>query len=574
MENLGEELKKEVENASNEKINIRKEKIINWLKDPYNIVFLGLFIFLIIIHFYYFNLTKNQPLWWDESQYMSTAKAYAGIGDYKLEGPRLPGFPMLMSLFFILGITSEPVMRFIALLLPSLIAILLLYFTIKEMYTDKKIAIVSTVIFGVLWEYFFYSNRFHTETFSLIFEFLAIFILFKCYVKKQDFLFIKSKYSLIWILLFCIIFVLFRFGAYVALPAIFIFIIIVNKDKILTKKGIVLSVLFLIILIILGIYALNQPYVKSLINSVAPQDKIAWHFLTVFNGFYASVVQGQPPILLYFFIAGLIIVIFELFIIYERFKTISRDSKNIDFKSNLFNLILLVSVLFLFIFIMRQGSIEYRWFFPFLTAMLVFTSIGIIKIPEYILSFFKIKNKIVLIIIITIIVSLGAYNQLVHSDMIIKSKIDSYQQVKDAGLWIKQNSDTKDIIISASQPQTTYYSERKVESFSINGSDQNNETGFDDIIKVLRPRYVTVSIFEPSFTPKWAYDWQNRNNESVKPVMAFYLDQEHKQLALVIFEVDYSKFDNIKNYNEVNKKITNNTANVNNILNQANKSLI
>jgi len=58
---------------------------------------------------------------------------------------------MFLSLFFMIGITSEPVLRFFAVFLPSILAIFLIYITIKEMYPDKKIALISLAIMGLLW---------------------------------------------------------------------------------------------------------------------------------------------------------------------------------------------------------------------------------------------------------------------------------------------------------------------------------------------------------------------------------------------------------------------------------------
>ena len=51
-----------------------------WIKDNHNKVFLGILILGIIIRLYYFFITKDQPLWWDESDYMAYAKTLAGVG--------------------------------------------------------------------------------------------------------------------------------------------------------------------------------------------------------------------------------------------------------------------------------------------------------------------------------------------------------------------------------------------------------------------------------------------------------------------------------------------------------------
>ena len=165
----------------------KKEKIKNWLRDKNNFFLVLAFISILIIRVYFFILTKNQPMWWDESEYMAAAKSYAGIGHYGLGSTRLPGFPILASFFFRFGLENEVLLRFFLAFIPSILVIFLLYLCIKEMYSDKKIAIVSILILSVLWEHVFYSNRFHTENSALIFELLAILVLFKSYLKKESF---------------------------------------------------------------------------------------------------------------------------------------------------------------------------------------------------------------------------------------------------------------------------------------------------------------------------------------------------------------------------------------------------
>src|SRR3989344_9420346 len=134
------EPKQTKEESEQQFIEAKSKKLNKFIKE--NSWFLLVFFAIVIIRFYYFLVTNGQPLWWDEAEYMSAAKSYAGITNYELSGLRLPGFSLLMSLFFISGLTSETIMRFFGLLIPSLLVILLTYFIVKEMYQDKKAAII------------------------------------------------------------------------------------------------------------------------------------------------------------------------------------------------------------------------------------------------------------------------------------------------------------------------------------------------------------------------------------------------------------------------------------------------
>ena len=426
----------EVEKTAEQKINEKKEKIKAWLKDPYNLVLIGIILFAFFIRLYYFFLTKNQPLWWDESEYAAYAKTLAGKANYSLGEQRLPGFPLLISIFYILGVTSEPLIKFFVAFIPSILIIFLAYLTIKEMYSDKRIALISTAIISVLWEHLFYSNRFHTENPALIFEFLAIFILFRVYIKRQDLLFFKSKNKFLVPLLIGLlsfISVLFRPGNLLFIPAILLFLLIYNKEYLLK-----LRILFIVIgVVFLGalMFFMFPASIKSgLLSYYHPENPFAFNTLGVFYGFYQSVVPWLPSILFYALLFGFGVFVFDFIIKWPLIKKIRANSENLEIKSDIFNMILIVCVLFFFIFVIRPSQgYEYRWFFPLLPGMLVFTSKGIITFSEYASKLLSYKK--IAIIFILIILSIGIYTQIVHANKIIKIKLDSYSQVRDCLLY-------------------------------------------------------------------------------------------------------------------------------------------
>ncbi|MFA5992259.1 MAG: glycosyltransferase family 39 protein [Candidatus Pacearchaeota archaeon] len=517
-----------------------KEKLKEWLKKKENLILLAVVIIAFLIRIYYFTITSSQPLWWDEAEYMSAAKGFAGIVHYHLDAIRSPGFPLFASIFFIIGISNEVALRFLILLIPSLILIVLTYFTIKEMYPDKRIAIISTLIIAVLWENLFYSNRFHTENLALIFELLAIFILVKVYLKKKDLWVIKPKYSIIWIALFSLISILFRPGNVIFIPAIVVFLLIVNKSKILTKKGLPITIgiiaLGIIAFFVLGLQ--NNAFFATYLKSFQTHAPFTWSNLSFFYGIYQSPVQYLPSILFYAFLLGVIFFVVDMFLFSKKIKSINNTSEDLEIKSDILNMLIILSIMSFFIFFMRPPTYEFRWFFPLMTGLLVFTAKGIVTFSEYIGDFLKSKKLVIILIIILTL--LGVYAQFVHADAIIKIKIPTYQQVKDAGLWIKQNSNKNDVVVAASITQLTYYGERKIEDFYVNNSNEN-ESAFDIKVKNVNPKYMVISVFEPGFTPQWAYDWPQRHNQTLTPIKMYLLDDQDSP-ALVIYEFkNYSK---------------------------------
>ncbi|MEI6058818.1 MAG: hypothetical protein WCP89_03540 [archaeon] len=512
---------------SEEKYEKKENKIRSWLRKPSNILIVCIFVFLIILRLYYTSLTANQPLWWDEAEYMSAAKSYAGIIDFKASDIRTPGFPLIASVFFMIGLREGLILKFFLEFIPSMMALFLFFCLMKEMYPDKRIAIVSTLLFGVLWEHLFYSMRFHTENFALIFQFLAMIVLIKVYLKKEKVGIITPKSSWMFIILFSILALIFRPTNAPFIPALLLFGLLINLSYLKKVKKIYTLMGAIAIIVVATLFAFNLssiPVVKFYYNAVAPP---AFHFFySPFAGYYTSVILWLPPILLYLFYLGLFIALARIVLIADKLKDLESNSNDLEMKSDLLNILLILSVVLSFVFILKTQAIEYRWFFMLLPAMFAFTSKPIILISDAISKYLKVKN--IATIIIIIIVALGAYNQLSHADNILKAKIDSYSQVRDAGLWIKENSNKGDSVFTNSITQNTYYSERETYGFG------SNETEFYNSLKEKSPKYVIVSALENY--PAWALSPSQNFTSLLSPVKAFYLDAQQKQMVLIVYK--------------------------------------
>jgi hypothetical protein len=510
-----------------------KEKAIAWLKNPQNIILLLIILGLVFLRFNYFLLTINQPIWYDEGYYLSAAKYYAGIlGDFEMHAQRTAGFPLFIALFFKLGITNEPALRFFINFIPSILVLFALYFLIKEMYSDKRIAIVSLVIFGILWEHLFYSNRFHTENYALIFQFLAILILFKTYMKKEKLFFITPKSSLVWILILVALSYYFRPGNLPYVPSLILFILLLNSSNLtnrLTKTSLLSGIIGLIVASYLFVIYL-LPKIPVIGVYYHPELNIAWNCLTVFNGFYGSIVPKIPPLFYYAFFLGLIMILIDIFLLSDRLKNLKRDKEYLNLKSDIFNLILLLSTLFIFIFLIRPEVFEYRWFLIFVSAMVAITSKGIISFSDFIGKLFK--SKIAIVILIILITGLGAYTQYVHADQIIKVKIDTYSQIREAGFFIKENSNPEDAVLSRSGTQLPYYSERA----NYNYYDMN-QSEFFDLIKDRRPKFMFESGLEPN-AAIWGLDPPENVKHMLNPVNIWFNDPEQTQPIAILYEVN------------------------------------
>ena len=163
--------------------------------------------------------------------------------------------------------------------------------------------------------------------------------------------------------------------------------------------------------------------------------------------------------------------------------------------------------------------------------MLAFTVKGIIIPSDYLASLAG--KKYLAIILIILISVLGVYTQINHADSIIKMKLDSYSQVRDAALWLKESYSKDTRVLSISYPQTVYYSELNVSTYS----GIINESEFNNYLNKTRTQILEVSAFEP--IPPWVNSWLQENQNRINPVQVYYQDLQKQQPILIIYELSY-----------------------------------
>ena len=484
---------------------MKKEKIKSWLKNPHNLTFLAILILAIIIRLYYFALTKNQPLWWDESDYLAYAKNLAGFNtSWIVTAKHNSLFPFLVAALFKIGF-SEEIVKFFLEFIPSILLIPLTYYILIEMYEDKRIALISSFLMAVLWPILFNSMRFHLGIPAMVFGFLAIYIFWKGFEKKDK---IFKKINPVWAISISIVFIILTYatrrGYFLFGTFFLIYMLLSVKWKVLIKDkfnwislGVAVVLLFLTekIIFISQVAELSQGYFHT--NS--PITALA---LGVFPSYFTNINSPSLSILLYLFWAGLILLLINVFISLGHLKKLKTSSARAD----LFHLITIITTLGFFIFILRPtiNFGEPRWYFPLLLGTLVCIS----RSTVFIIDFIKKHNKHLALIVLIALIGFGGFYELQHADLIIKNKIPTYQGTKDAGLFLKETSSQNDLIITAPQPQVAYYSERRV----IHPRDFANWTGeketvpqdlfFQKLRENPEKKYLVISFSEPGY-PLW-----------------------------------------------------------------------
>ena len=180
------------------------------------------------------------------------------------------------------------------------------------------------------------------------------------------------------------------------------------------------------------------------------------------------------------------------------------------------------------IFVLRK--FEDRWLVAFSLAIFVISAKGIILVTDWLK---KHAGKVFALIVLALILISGSYLHLSHADTLIKDRLTSYSPVRDSGLWIRENSNTNDVIFSMSSPQTPYYSQRKTITYPYL---EGNESDFVNLLLREKPRYYIVSGFERH--DQFMYELPQKYQGAFNPVQVYQSSSGEPLLA--VYEVNYA----------------------------------
>lgn len=505
-----------------------KKAIKLWLKDKHNAVFLLIIALSFLVRVYFFIDAHSQTLWWDEAEYMATAKHWTFGVPYDINPQRPPLFQLAAASLLWLGL-GEGSLKFLLVLLPSVCTIGLIYFVGKELF-GKRIALIAAAASSTVWSFLFWSIRFQPDFFSLSFQLLSVLFFWKTFKEgKRSFAILTG--------LFVALAFYFKISALLVPLSFLIFILL--KEGLLfvqNKNYWIIFFSFLISLIPFGIwqYALfGNPaaFAPSYIGGTGIGQGWEWGWGTL-DFFY----QFPKPLFFVLFLVGLARFLIRV--------AISADlyikNKEMRLDPALFSSILLLVVALFYIFYIR-GVIEDRWVFLIIPFIMYFSAKGLDTIAE------KTRNlhpHAPLIVIILALIFL-TYAQVQHTHSLIDIKKTSYLPVKEASLWIKQNSAPTDTVLSNSYTQATVYAERKILPYPAlvrNESDSysyipSRKEMLDKLVAENHPKYLMVSVFERH--PDWTQEWIDENQPRLRPVQVHFADAQKTQAIVIVYEISY-----------------------------------
>ena len=323
-----------------EKLQVRVKEF--W-SDNYNKIFLGILVFAFAIRLFYFFKTMNQPLWWDEADYVAIAKYLANGVPYTIDSIRFSFYNLIHACIFKIGL-GENFIRFLNILI-SMFSVILVYSLGKNMF-NKRIGIIASAFMSVFWLELFSNTRIFMEVPSIFIWLLSIFILVK-YEKTNNGRFL-------WLLSFLLVIsFLVKYSAIVLIASVIIYFLLTHRLKVFKNKdywiasGIGLGSFFAYFVALFFYYGtLFEGIFKSVSGmhgiSLAPTVSRFSSFLTSFKLTFSFF----PNYFYLLYLAGFLILIFYICL---RFDLIRRDFTS----KNYFFVLILFSV-FLFIFVMGE----------------------------------------------------------------------------------------------------------------------------------------------------------------------------------------------------------------------------
>ena len=493
----------------------RTKKIINWLKNPYNLSFIAIITFTVIIRLHYFFLTKNQPIWWDEAEYLNMARTWAFGLDYNYWTPVRPVlFSFITAIFFKISY-SEFLPRAFMLLL-SISSVIGMYYLGKEVY-DKKVGLLASFFASVFYLNLFFTYRLQMDMPSLTFFTLSSFFFYRYFRDNSN------HKALYWAVALIAVGTMFKQNTAFLLPAIFVYILITDKLNFIKKKELwmALAVFFLVLspYIIWGYAKYGGFILTQSAGEVKPEDTVGIGFDNL-KYYIVSMPVYLSWVFVIIFLSGLALM-YKLFLGLD----ILIKKPNKELKRNLFLILVLVIPLLLNSFMINHYENRYAIHaFP-----AIFMISGFVIFSGY--NLIKKQSRFIAVLFLIGLLGYFAYFQVWspgHADDLIKNKLYSYGEVKQAGLWLKENSEPSDIIITNSLHQIAYYAERKSTIPPPTPEEFEAMLESDENIK-----YLIVSIIQVS--PEWAYSYPQE--KTLEVAQAYFADINNQQPVLMIYRL-------------------------------------
>ena len=187
----------------------------------------------------------------------------------------------------------------------------------------------------------------------------------------------------------------------------------------------------------------------------------------------------------------------------------------------------------------NYGSyMDERYYFVFYPVLFLFAGYCL----SYIYEKFKTKFKVIGLILL-VLLAIFAYQQIYQADQTVQAKLDSFNQLKQAGLFIKESTASgESFVVTEEMAELIYYSERQ----SNKEGTIYNVSYLNDVLKRDKPSYLVFSNFyylsvQQSQDHMDVLNFVFTNRTLFTPVKAFgpAIDKDGKIPLVTIFKINY-----------------------------------
>jgi 4-amino-4-deoxy-L-arabinose transferase-like glycosyltransferase len=486
-------------------------KLKEWFKDNYNLVFLGILVLGIGLRLWIYFKTLGQAVWWDEADYLVNAQTLMGMHDYYALNVRRPFlFPLVWGLIIKL-FNSEALIRLTEVFM-STMAVWFAYFIGKEMYS-KKVGLIACFLSAVFWQYLFFTGRIMTDLPMVAFYLGAVYFFWRAYVNK------KGWKNYVWFGVFLGLTLFTRGSAALTLGIFGVFILVKDRLNFLKNKHLWLALVIMII-VIAPYFMFMQLNIDSG-NAVVEYTGLTSNRFTRGMGLagFGQYINFFPSYMLLPFLIVLVgsLILYIMDLVIKGDLVLKQKGKK-----GLNEVFLLGWILLPFVFFsVLVDHMEPRYIMILFPALFLIMGNGLVWLEKFIAKYQKEFATTVIVLILL----LGGYFQVTYAGDMVDAKVDTYAEVMEAAEWMSSRVSDDQLIISASNPQTIYYSLKYAKGFEANQSDFEQQLVDYDV------KYATVSVFE--MHPEWAYTYFDSSSDFV-PVKTYYDD--YGNVLLVIYE--------------------------------------
>ncbi|HLC55050.1 MAG TPA: glycosyltransferase family 39 protein [Candidatus Nanoarchaeia archaeon] len=508
----------------------RKQKLWSLLKNKQVWVIAAILVFAFILR--YVVAISNEPpaQWWDSGDYLTGAKEIWNIAEYDTYtlSPRRPFFLSVLWGFFLKLGGDDTILLFVSVLF-SLAVVWLTYKIAKTLFS-QEVAWISAILSAVFWQYIFHTTRLLTDIPSLAFMLASLYFFWQGYGEersKKDLIFAGLFFGLAWFT---------RAASLIYIVPLFAVVLVKDRWKFVLNKKLWLMVLVAVIAIspfIIWLFAEFENPVQKFTGIGGTEQRFAgrgqlkylWENLDhIANDVFSPAIAGKffsARFLGFLAILGVFFLSSSLFFGFDvMWKTKSKELLKRWF--------LLVWLLTPYVFYSLTGAgVEDRYLFGMFPVLFMAFGEALVRLKNAI----KQNKAIAYAIIVLILLAIG-YFQVDVGISSAKSARYGFAEIAYAGAWIKANSDSDDAVITSSKYQNMYYSERNTYPFVEKAEDRENASSFIPYLEKINPKFVVVSVYEPAFTPPWAYAFPQEHPELFQPMQAYYDSSNNPRLVI------------------------------------------